>query len=230
MQEVSHFKCPYIDKSEIWRSAEEFREKYWRNNILPVDIESIVENKLKLNILPEHGLLSECDIDAYLRVDLTGIVVDYDRFMDERFINRLRFSYAHELGHLILHKDVYTQFPISNPSDWKDFMLNIPDREYGFFEYQANEFAGRVLVPRIQLINELNKCIKIITENGMTGYLASDPTAMLEAISNTLCKPFGVSSQAIEKRVEREKLWPPKIEYINRVPGKILEFGSSHEP
>ena len=86
MQEVSHFKCKYIDKKVIWQSAEEFRSKYWQENILPVDIESIVEKRLKLNIEPKHGLLGELDMDAYLRIDLTGIVVDHDCFMDERFI------------------------------------------------------------------------------------------------------------------------------------------------
>jgi len=47
MQEVSHFKCKYIDKKDIWQFAEEFRSKYWQENILPVDIESIVEKRLK---------------------------------------------------------------------------------------------------------------------------------------------------------------------------------------
>jgi hypothetical protein len=227
MQEASHFRCPYIDKSKIWRSADEFRGKYWPSNILPVDIESIVEKGLKLDIQPEHGLWSECEIEAYLRVDLTGIVVDFDRFMNERFMNRLRFSYAHELGHLILHKDIYTQFPISNLNDWKDFRLNIPDGEYKSFEYQANEFAGRLLVPRGQLINEVNKCIKIITKNRMIDYLVSDPAAVLSRISSTLCKPFGVSDQVVEIRVQREELWPPKIEYINGVATRILNFESS---
>jgi len=229
MGEVSLFKCPYIDKRKIWQFSEEFRNKYWPENILPVDIESIVEKRLKLNIEPKHGLLSELDIDAYLRIDLTGIVVDHDCFMDERFINRLRFSYAHELGHLILHKEIYTQLPISSPAEWKEFILNVPDREYGFFEYQANEFAGRVLVPRNRLIKELNVCIQIVREIEMVDYLTSDPAAVLSRITPTLCQPFGVSYEVIERRVEREELWPPKIEYIAGTP-RLLNFEQSDEP
>ena len=99
MQDISDFKCPYISKEQIWQEAESFRDEFWPANILPIDIEMIVEKGLKLNIEPEHDLLSELDIDAYLRVDLTGIIVDYNCYMNEKFMNRLRFSFAHELGH-----------------------------------------------------------------------------------------------------------------------------------
>ena len=70
-------------------------------------MEVIVERRLKLNVEPKHGLLDELDMDAYLRFDLTGIVVDYKCYMDERFQNRIRFSFAHEVGHFVLHKGIY---------------------------------------------------------------------------------------------------------------------------
>lgn len=211
MQNIPRFECPYIDKKVIWNFADEFRKEHWKENELPVDIESIIEKQLKLNIEPKHDLLSQFDIDAFLRIDLSGIVVDYKSFMDERYKNRLRFSYAHELGHLILHRDIYTQLPISNLPEWKEFIENVPDREYGFFEYQANEFAGRVLEPRSRLVTELQNCVKVIKDLKLVDYLSSDPGAVLSSISPTLCRPFGVSDQVIERRVEREELWPPEI-------------------
>ena len=165
---------------------------------------------MKLNIEPEHNLLSELDIDAYLKVDLTGIIVDHDCYMNEKFIKRLRFSLAHEIGHLFLHKDIYSSFSIVDSSAWKEFMKNIPDWEYGFFEYQANEFAGRVLVPRKRLILEMESCLQEVQEIGLIELVTKDPAAILSSISPTLCKPFGVSDQVIERRVEREGLWPPK--------------------
>ena len=210
MQEISDFKCPYITKEQIWQEAENFRAEFWPEDSLPVDIEAIVEKRLKLNIQPEHDLLSELDIDAYLRVDLTGIIVDYNCYMNEKFMNRLRFSFAHELAHLFLHKDIYASFSISDSLAWKEFMENIPDREYGFFEYQANEFAGRALVPRERLVLELKNCLKKVQEVGLLALVATDPGAVLSSVSPTLCKPFGVSDQVIERRVEREGLWPPK--------------------
>lgn len=223
MEDISRFKCPYISRDEIWQAAENFRGKYWPESDLPVDIEKIVEKRLRLSIEPERGLLSEIDIDAYLRIDLTGIVVDYDCYMNEKYMNRLRFSFAHELGHFFLHKDTYSTFSIDDPSAWKDFMLNIPDREYGFFEYQANEFAGRTLVPCDRLVAELEVCLQKVKEVGMLDLVATDPSAVLSRISSTLCRPFGVSYKVIERRVEREELWPPKIEYIDGVGVKLLK-------
>ena len=113
MQEISNFKCPYISKDQIWQEAEKFRTEFWPEVTLPIDIEKIVEKRLKLNIEPEHDLLSDFDIDAYLRIDLTGIIVDYNCYMSEKFMNRLRFSFAHELAHFFLHKDIYTSFAIA---------------------------------------------------------------------------------------------------------------------
>ncbi len=223
MENYSDFKCPYIDKKEIWHIAEIFRKDYWPEGTLPIDIEKIVEQRLKLTIEPKTGLLSEQDIDAYLRVDLTGIVVDEKTYMDERFANRLRFSYAHEIGHLKLHKEIYSQFSIQSPDEWMKFVLTIPTSEYGHFEYQANEFAGRVLVPTEQLKSDLEASLKILEENKLLDYLTEDPTAVLSRISSTLCKPFGVSYKVIEIRVQREELWPPKIEYIDGVGVKLLE-------
>ena len=72
-------------------------------------------------------------------------------------------------------------------------MKNIPDREYGFFEYQANEFAGRVLVPRDRLVLELKNCLKKVQEVGLLDLVTTDTGAVLSLISPTLSKPFGVS-------------------------------------
>lgn len=222
MQDISKFKCPYIDKHDIWEIADNFRTEVWARGQLPVDIENIIEKRLQLDIEPKHGLLDELDVDAFLKRDMSGIVVDYKCYMDERFINRLRFSFAHEIGHFILHKDLYTQFPIENLEEWKRFILDVPDRQYGFVEYQANEFAGRVLVPRDSLIIELDRCLDNLEEAGLVEYLSTNPEAVLSSISPALCKSFGVSFKVIERRAEREELWPPKLKYVDGEGVKLM--------
>ena len=121
----------------------------------------------------------------------------------------MRFSFAHELGHFFLHKYLYTRFGIDSPEDWKDFILNVPENEYRSFEWQANEFAGRLLVPRPELRAEMEKVGKVLKENNLIPFLEKDPDAVLSRISPMLCKPFGVSTEVIERRVKRERLWPP---------------------
>ena len=100
---------------------------------------------------------------------------------------------------------------MSSPEDWKDFILNVPENEYRSFEWQANEFAGRLLVPYPELETEMEKVGEILKENNLITFLEMDPDAVLSRISPMLCKPFGVSTEVIERRVKREGLWPPDV-------------------
>ena len=212
--QYSEFRCRWIEARDLWDIADEARKKYWPESILPVNTEEIVEFRLRLDIEPVKYLLSTIDIDAYLKKNLSGIVVDYDSYMNDKFANRMRFSFAHELGHFFLHKDLYTKFWIDSPEDWKDFILNVPENEYRSFEWQANEFAGRLLVPHPELQAEMEKVSDILIENNLVPFLEKDPDAVLSRISPMLCKPFGVSTEVIEKRVKREGLWPPKVKQV----------------
>jgi Zn-dependent peptidase ImmA (M78 family) len=207
----SDYKCKRIDKKDIWDIADEVRHTYWQESTLPIDVEKIVAFRLKLRIEPIHGLFSATDMDAYLMMDSTAIAVDYDSYMNERFASRLRFSFAHELGHFFLHKEVFAAFDIRTLVDWKNFILNSPDYEYSSFEWQANEFAGRLLVPHSDLVRAIEQAANTIKENNLVDYLGNDPDAVLSRISPTICKPFGVSADVIKRRVEREGLWPPEL-------------------
>ncbi|HLA26272.1 MAG TPA: hypothetical protein VJZ49_00070 [Syntrophales bacterium] len=80
---------------------------------------------------------------------------------------------------------------------------------FTYFEYQANEFAGRLLVPRADLIHEIDNAVEVLKRNDMLDYVKSDPYAVLSGITTRIARIFGVSSDVIERRVDREKLWPP---------------------
>jgi len=206
----AEFRCKWLRVEDIWDCAEDVRTRYWSAK-LPVDVEAIVEFKLKLDIDPENNLMQKTDMEAYLRSDLRGIVVDHDHYMNEKFANRMRFSFAHELGHFFLHKDFYAMIVFESAEEWKEILLSLPDTEYRYFEYQANEFAGRLLVPREALVNEIENALKLLELNSMLEYLKADPNAVLSRISTQLSRPFGVSIDVIERRVDREKLWPPDV-------------------
>jgi hypothetical protein len=207
----SEFRCKWIDKNEIWSIADHVRESYWPEGTLPINIEKIVEFRLNLLIKPKRGLFTSFDMDAYLEMDMSAIVVDYDFYMDEKFANRLRFSFAHELGHFFLHKEVFASFDLIDPEAWKNFILNIPENEYSNFEWQANEFAGRLLVPHPHLVSAIKQATALIKENNLTDYLENDPDAVLSRVSPMICKPFGVSTEVIKTRVVREGQWPPEL-------------------
>jgi hypothetical protein len=209
--DVKHFKAPFISPEEIRRHAESFRKQYWGEKSLPIDILSIVESDLRLAIRPIKNLRSECDTYALLLGTNKTIIVDFDNYMDERMQNRLRFSVAHEIGHLVLHKDLFLKVNHESIKEWQNFILNIPEREYGFIEYHANEFAGQLLVPVEPLRLQLKKAISHAKRQGLENEnLIGD--AALNYISSYICRFFGVSDQAIQKRLQKEKLWPPSID------------------
>ncbi|MDO9530179.1 MAG: ImmA/IrrE family metallo-endopeptidase [Syntrophales bacterium] len=203
------FKCSWCPKEKIWEETEQIRTKHWPQETLPVNMEHIVEFELDLHIEPKHGLMSTADMDAGLRRDMTGIVVDYDRYMDTKYASRMRFSFAHEVGHFFIHKEIYAEIGFVSTDEWKDFIQGVPDREYRSCEWQANEFAGRLLVPRHVLKPEIERLYNKIREENLIEYISKDPDAVLVRISPALCRIFGVSEEVIERRLEREDLWPP---------------------
>ena len=62
-----------------------------------------------------------------------------------------------------------------------------------------------------ELIKEEENSLEIIKLNNLLDYLEVDPDGVLSRISPQLARPFGVSTDVIETRMKREKLWPPHI-------------------
>lgn len=63
------------------------------------------------------------------------------RRITEKLHKRLNFSFAHELGHIILNHE--------------GFYRNCPETEVKFCEEEADEFAGQFLVPDQELLDNL---------------------------------------------------------------------------
>ena len=200
------FKAPFIDQQQCWNEADKFRQQYWPSGEVPVDVLAIAEFDLELGIRTVTGLKQEADADALLLSDWKTLMVDQQQYMDSRFVNRLRFSIAHELGHYVLHKAVFATIPRSSIEEWIAFMKEMPDKEYSFLEYHANEFAGRLLVPVNDLKTEFEKALVEVERNGISRSMLND--AHLSYLCNPQAKRFAVSPDVIERRLTREKLWP----------------------
>ena len=109
MIDPKDFKAPFIKIEDIRVAADNFRNKYWPSNSIPVDIFEILEFELNIEIRTIFSLKEAGDIDALLLGNLKTIVVDLNDFLNERSQNRLRFSVAHEIGHLVLHSDIFSK-------------------------------------------------------------------------------------------------------------------------
>lgn len=200
------FKAPFISQQQCWSSADQFRQKYWPQAVIPVDLLAMVEFDLNLEIRTLTGLKEDADVDALLLGDWKTLIVDQQQYLDDRFVNRLRFSIAHELGHYVLHKAVFDRIPRASAEEWIAFMQQMPDKEYRLLEYHANEFAGRLLVP----LSDLTEAFKnTLQEAQQKGVLANNLTdAHLSYLCIPLAKFFAVSEDVIERRLTKEKLWP----------------------
>lgn len=198
----SSFRAPRLSQAEIRQHADRFREKYSKGS-LPVEIEEIVEFDLNLNLQPIKGLKSSGDVEALLLGTRDMIVVDEDQFMDDRYHNRIRFSIAHEVGHYVLHSDIINSVRPNSTDDWLAFYEEIDEREYYVVERQADEFAGRLLVPPDVLRLEVESNRGLVQE--VRESAADLPEEYIkDYVSSRICKTFGVSAKVVRIRIDRE--------------------------
>lgn len=191
---------------KIWGQVEEFRAKYesTRDGHLPVDVFSLVEIDLRLDIIPFPDLTLKFQVWAALRADFTGIYVDEETYRDfesgaDWKLKRLRFSLAHELGHFVLHRAIPQASHFASLPDFAKWTQGYGGQKYTI-EQEANEFAGRLLVPVERLV---------AYHADFVGKLDPRVRQMLrDPFSEHAASKFGVNSQVISVRLDREGLWP----------------------
>lgn len=198
---------PILDKDAINAIAERFLSEKGLEDKLPVPVEEIVEFGLKLDIIPFPGLQRDFDTDGFMAGDMSAIYVD--EFIFNSRPTRYRFTLAHEIGHIVLHKDIISKIHPSSVADWPDFISNLDSYSYGWLEYQAYEFAGRLLVPRKHIVKHFHE--KLITIDDKLKLIKSNnlPKStyqeyVVEAIAKQLINIYDVSLDALSKRISKE--------------------------
>ncbi|MBU4369338.1 ImmA/IrrE family metallo-endopeptidase [Patescibacteria group bacterium] len=184
---------PYLDKDFIKHRADFFREKYHGSSV-PVDIEKIIEIKLKIDIIPLPDARRSYSLEALITSNWKSIYVD--KYAYDNQDNRLRFSLAHEIGHFLLHKKVYEDLKIKSVTDFYKAVEEIPIKQYGYLEAQANYFANFLLVPREELKLEREKLLKKIKNEEIIKKI--DPKMINSYLAELLTRIFDVSAEVIE--------------------------------
>lgn len=198
---------PILSYEDINSAAEDFLKCHQSDERLPVQIEEIVEFNLKMDIVPFPELQRNYDIEGFISRDLTWIYVD--DFIYSNRPARYRFTLAHEVGHLILHRDLIKSIHPPSVADWKDFILSVDEEVYGWMEWQAYSFAGLVLVPRKFLVRDLHLQIKALKDKielvkSKNLSRESYQEYVIEAIANKLIKTYDVSVDVLKKRIAKE--------------------------
>lgn len=189
-------RVPFLNNKEIKNKADLFRKKFW-NESVPVDMEEIIELKLKISLAPIPNLQNSFGIDAFIASSWRLVYVDEARYLDGRFQNRLRFSLAHEMGHFVLHRNIYNSFRIKELEDFYKFFEQIPQEQYNYLETQANKFANYLLVPREKLVIEREKVLKIMKSKSVP-IEKMDKGTINSYIAIPISRTFGVSEEVVQ--------------------------------
>ncbi len=198
---------PRISKREIWNTVEEFRDKHEiLSQELPVQIIEFVEFTIALNINPRPHLRLKTDLDGFISKDMKSLYIDQDLYMSNKQENRLRFTFAHEVGHIVLHKQQIENAPFDSKEEWLKFRMNLKEEDDSWFEWQAHEFAGRLLVPQNELINEIEKLRNKIDQFRKVS-ISDNEDMIKDAVSKIICGKFQVSDQVIYRRINSENIW-----------------------
>lgn len=187
-------QSPNLKLIDVVRAANKFLSTYHPSLSLPIPIEEIVEQKMDIALFAVPGIKSLIGVDAFISSDFTQITIDEDCFV--KYAERTRFSIAHEIGHLILHKDWYEKYGPKNLDDYLSSHDRMDGQIYKYIEIQAQTFAGLVLVPKELLIIELKKKLGRVP--------STEPPEILASAVIDLPEIFKVSDAVILRRLQNE--------------------------
>jgi hypothetical protein len=154
------FKAPFITYREVGEQTEQLLAQYHPSLDLPIPIEHIIEFDLKLRIHPVHDMYKILRESAFLGQSRKVIYVD--EYQYDNFIEKYRFTLAHEVGHYFLHKSLYAEISFNSEQEYIEWIQSRPNQELNWYEAQANWFAAQLLVPREVL---KKKCIDLLESN-----------------------------------------------------------------
>jgi len=200
------FKLPWMTYEELRKRADAFRSKHQVAS-MACPIELIVE-RLGLDIVPVRDLYRNFDISAYLTADMSAINVDM--YCTECREATYRFALAHEMAHLELHSELWHQLSFQSVTEWPTAVCTLlTGEEYKGVEWQAEAFAGLVLVPQDHLRTVFEGQVEDIVERAKA-YSGVSPQICFDICFKVLCErvadQFVVDPIVVGVRCDYDKL------------------------
>lgn len=192
---------PVLSYDNIRIYARKFLSRYNSSQAIPVPIEAIIEFKFGIDIIPLPGLLQVLEIDGFTSSNLKEISVD--GWIYKNRPTRYRFTLAHEIGHVILHREIYTKYQFSSIDTYVNFIEIFPEEDLRWLEWQAYAFAGLVLVPPERLASMTKSAITNIKKKVS---LEKSWVLVWDYVSEDLARKFVVSPEVISRRLDYDKI------------------------
>jgi hypothetical protein len=213
------FKVPYLNYENVREHAKIFLSKYHPSLKLPVPIEWIIESDLGLHIHPFPNLYRIFRQSGFLSHDRKVIYID--EYQYDNFVEKYRFTLAHEVGHFVMHKSLYEDHSFGSVQEYIDFLQSIPQKELYWFETQGDWFAGQILVPT----ERLNECCVSLLESNRERFADSDYLSpeFWSYASNALAEIFEVNPIVVEIRIRNESLSEAYKDYYQKTSKQIKQ-------
>jgi len=135
----------FLPYEKIAEEAVNFLAKYHPKITITIPIDEIIELCLGIDIVPTPNLQRDYDIDGFTSSNLKFIYVDDFVFSKRPY--RYCFTLAHELGHILLHKNILESFHFNSVSSWEEFVTQVDPHDYDRLETQCYHFGGLILAP-----------------------------------------------------------------------------------
>lgn len=203
------FQPESLTIEEINAKVENFLDKHHSLFSLAIPIEDIIDIGLGINIVPLPGIKNDfgkagLDVDAFIMSDFKDIMID--KYTYQYRDNRYRFSLAHELGHMILHENLYKKAKIKSKEKWKKFIIEMASSILDTVEEQADSFAGLILVPRKILKENFEKATSEMESLTQISLQDNSYFIIKESVDRFLAPTFKVSTGTMFKSLKRDGL------------------------
>ena len=187
----------------IEEAAESLLQRYQEfsgDSILPVPVESIAEHLLGYDLeITDEGLFSDPNFLGGISFETNTIFVNASVESHE---GRYTFTVAHEIGHHVLHKDIY-EAQISDHSQ----ILCREQKKKPLIERQADRFAAALMMPR-----ELVRNSSAVQEQRRVAKKLSQAIELANSVKEE-CGFSNVSLSALVNRLKDLSLISDEIPY-----------------
>lgn len=205
MQELD---VQWLNDEIIEKAAWDFLIRRGAESALPVDVELIVE-ELGFDIVPIPNLQRSIEVEGFCTSDFTRIYVDEGVMINTPV--RYRFTLAHELGHFVLHKDIYESIKVTSVADWKKMQMALNETSYQRVEFQGYYFAGFLLVSEKHLDQQFNKYLPKVNSLATQAKAHGIPKInylehAVDRMASLLAPVFNVSSDVMVRRIFKSRL------------------------
>lgn len=198
----------FFSYEEIREISEDFARRYALDKSIPVDVEKLVDNVLQINVIPFPSLFKSFGVNAFISNDFKKIYVD--EYLYSNLEPQYRFTLAHELGHMVLHREYYREFKIDGLDAYVEFVSSIGEVEHKLIEAQANDFAGLFLAPagalREHFKAEAKEIVSFISTQFKGIHREKYLGQAVQLIAQSLSPIFNLHAMPIQIRIERDGL------------------------